>query len=119
MVRGKTKNIKKIQDKKNPKADDRELIAAKTENKLNKEIFLELRLNHLERENIQTEMAKVNIEIENFQRGAIIASHKRSDLRAKLGLLSKHHDEFLDSVKKKTGIDIKGKTINPETYEVI
>ena len=115
----KTRKVKKIQDKKNPKADDRELISAKTEKILNKEIFLELRLNHLEREKLQTEMAKVNVEIENFQRGAIISTHRRSDLKARLGLLEKAHDEFLDSVERKTGINIRGKTINPETYEVI
>ena len=102
------KNIKEIKEK------EKEVL-----NRLPKELYLEIRLNHLEMDGLKKDLSNVGLMIENAERAKALSNLRKDDIRNKIKVLGMKHEQFLEIVKKKTGIDIKNKTINPETLEVI
>ena len=110
------KRIKKTQVKKQANAD--ESMESVTQ-KLPRDIFFEMRVNHLEMEGLKKDFNTMGLQIENLERQKVIAGLKRDDTRKAISILEAKHKEFMFEVKRKTGIDLKGKTINPETFEVL
>jgi len=90
-----------------------------TKNKITKEIVLELRINHLELQLLKKDFEKINLQIENFERAKLLATMQRNDVKNKIHLVEKRHQDFLSSIERETGIDIRNKTINPDTFEVM
>lgn len=85
---------------------------------LNKEDFLQLRVNMLEKEKITLEISNIASKIDSMEKQIFIL---RQQLHEKKARERKHigiHEEFIADLKKRTGIDIRGKNIDFETLEV-
>jgi len=93
-------------------------VVQKQTNILPKDLFLEIRNNHLEMDKLKLELQNIGLQIENHERMKTLGTLRRSDVKNAILKLQREHEAFLDEVKRKTGIDIKGKTINPNTLEV-
>ena len=87
--------------------------------KLDKADFLEIRNNHLQMEVLKTKLGSIGTTIENFERGKLLATLQRDDLKRQIQRLETEHAALLEQIKERTGIDVKNRTINPETLEVV
>lgn len=86
---------------------------------LDKEIIMQIRINHLEMDKLKSDLHRLGSEIKAYEKSALLARLDQRDIKNKIMLLEKEHNKFLDNIKKDYGVDIRNKTINPETYEVI
>lgn len=97
----------------------KESAKIKKTNVLPMEIFHEMRMNHMEMELLKKDLSNVGLQIENFERAKITATLQRNDIKNKIKRLDMKHQEFLETTKRKTGIDLKNIIINPETREIM
>jgi len=86
---------------------------------INKEIYLELRNNHLQLELLKSEMNKLVLDMQLLEREKLLKNLKKDEFRNKISDVEAQHQAFLEKVKKEHKIDLRNKSINPETYEVL
>lgn len=87
-------------------------------NRLSKEQYFEMTNFHLRRDIAKQELKTCGVEIENLERAKQLATLRRNDVKSKLQRLEHEYDGFLTRLAKE-GIDIRNKTIDTETYEVL
>ncbi len=106
--------------KTNKKAQKEDILdtIVKPNNKISKENYLQLRNNHLEMDLLKSQLSNIGITKEKLEREVTLMILKKDDIRQKMQNMGKQHERFLDEVKIKTGVDIRNKTIDPETLEV-
>lgn len=88
-------------------------------NKLGKEDFLEIRNNHLQMEVLKTKLSSMATIMENYERAKLLAVLQRDELKKGIAKLEIEHEDLLRQIRERTGIDVKNKTINPNTLEVV
>lgn len=114
----KIKTKKDLEKSKEVKTIINKQITKSVEQKISREDYLEIKLNHLEREKLMTEVQNVALQVESIDRQKIILNLTKDDLRNKLKKIEIRHKDLLDEIRVRTGVTILGKTINPETLEV-
>lgn len=87
--------------------------------KLSKEDFLEIRNNHLQMEVLKTKLSGMVTVMENYERAKLLATLQRDELKKNIAKLEIEHEDLLRQIQERTGIDVKNKTINPNTLEVV
>ena len=92
---------------------------------LSKEQFLEMRNHHFKRDIQKKDIENKKLVIENHQLIAqnhelnkFIMKNMLKESQHKMNILKTEYEEFVENMKQETGIDIKGKGIDPITYEV-
>ena len=91
---------------------------SKFHGKLKREQFLQIRINLLEIESLKKDLVNINLQVENIDRLKVILSSKLSEMKFKISNLEKEHQNYLNVIQKDIGVDIRNKTINPETLDI-
>ena len=89
------------------------------ENKISQEDFLQLSLNFKDIELYEERIKQHQLMLENLEYKKQIIAHKITVLKANKKTVELKHIQTVDRISKETGIDIRNKTINPETLEVL
>ena len=87
-------------------------------NQLSKEDFLQIRVNILERDKIRLEISNISKEIDRNDKTNQILRAQLMEKKKKEQVANKSHDDFVEALKKRTGIDIRNKSIDYLTREV-
>jgi hypothetical protein len=81
--------------------------------------YLKLRVNSLEAEKLSLQISKITTEIDRNDKVNQILRRQVSELKVKLEGLTREHGTLVADINKRLGIDIRNKTIDTITRELI
>ena len=94
-------------------------IANRPVSHLKKEDFMQLEINLLHMDKVRLEMANMSKKIESNQRENHIIQIQYNEKKNKESQLKKTQVDFIADIKKRTGIDVRGKSIDFIAGEVL
>lgn len=88
-------------------------------NHLAKDDFLQIQVNLLQREKHQLELNNIKSTIDNHEKAIFILRSSIEEKKQRLRKIEMEHETFINDLEKRTGINIRGKSIDFITREVI
>ena len=85
---------------------------------LKKEHYLEIQIQFLEKENMNLELKNLNTQIDSLLKTVEILRTKMKEKKALEQSINSKHSLLIEKIKKETGIDLRGKSLDMITGEI-